>query len=60
MKSSTTDELHVGFLFASPLVLRDKSNLKTQNFPKNIDKEKVKNALISYYHKEQGLTLRRA
>ena len=52
IKKSSRNELHIGFLFASPLVLRDKSNFKTQHFSKNIDQNKVKNALVSYYHKE--------
>ena len=54
------NKLHIGFLFASPLILRDKGGFKNQHLTKNADKNKVKNALINYYHKEQKLDLESA
>ena len=54
------NKLHIGFLFASPLILRDKGGFKNQHMSKNVDKNKVKYALINYYHKEQKLDLQSA
>lgn len=39
--------------------MRDKGGFNRQ-FTKNVDKSRIKNALISYYHKEQNLDLKRA
>ena len=44
--------LHVAFLFASPLILKDRTNLKSNFIPMNIDKAGLRKAWINYYIKE--------
>ena len=44
--------LHVAFLFAAPLILKDRTNLKSNFIPMNIDKVGLRKAWINYYIKE--------
>ena len=50
--------VHVGFLFASPLCIKDKS-VQGQQYTKNTHKDKIKEGLMKYYRKE-GYTLEEA
>ena len=44
--------LHVAFLFASPLILKDKTILKTQVFTNHTPHNLLRQAWIDYYIKE--------
>ena len=43
--------LHVGFLFASPICIRDK-NVQAQKYTNKTPVNKLKEVLLSYYKKE--------
>ena len=47
--------VHVAFLFASPMMLKDRTSLnslKTVMFSKNIDMAELRKAWVRYYEKE--------
>ena len=44
--------IHVAFLFASPLILKDRTTLKPVIFSKNINMTELRNAWVKYYSKE--------
>ena len=53
-RTAKKNEVHVGFLFASPICIKDQ-NVRSTKYTEETPMEKLKEALLNHYKKD-GLT----